>query len=157
MIRNTICNICLSYLNPFIHLCPSVTSSCSRSQCRTYSYRYMWIGTPILLPPPHSLSFITLWFVWLLSFQNHLWYVHGAKHKYHGWNPQNICTVRRKLSPRIKRGGGGLCTSLCTYWPYLGSLSREIPVFNFQRTVCWFKLTLECNNNCKLLNFNHSK
>ena len=51
MIRNTICNICLSYLNPFIHLCPSVTSSCSRSQCRTYSYRYMWIGTPLLIPP----------------------------------------------------------------------------------------------------------
>ena len=53
--------------------------------------------------------------------------------------------------------GGGLCTSLCTYWPDLGNSSREIPVFNFQRTVCWFKLTLECNNNCKLLNFNHSK
>ena len=37
-----------------------------------------------------------------------LGYVHGAEQKYHGWNPQNICTARRKISPRvIKRGEGG--------------------------------------------------
>ena len=31
---------------------PSVTLLFSRSQCRTYSYRYKWIGTPILIAPP---------------------------------------------------------------------------------------------------------
>ena len=46
--------------------------------------------------PP--ISFTTLWFVRLFSFQNHLWYVHGAKHSYHGWKPQDICTLCQQIS-----------------------------------------------------------
>ena len=106
----------------------------------------------VVLPPP--LSFTTLWFVWLLSFRNHLWYVHCAKHKYHGWYPQNICTAR-KLSPRvIKRGVGGSYAQV--YVPMVGfrqfvkgNSCFQFSMYKidfFQRIGCSFKLTYIFNS-----------
>ena len=126
MIRNTICTICLSYLNVSIDMCPSVTSSCSRSQCR--------VETPISHPrPPHTLPLFHHIYVCMTSFFSkpyHLWNVYGAKHKYHEWNPQNICTITKSYKKGRWGGGGGFAQVYVL--SDLGNSSREIPVFSFQ-------------------------
>ena len=97
----------------------------------------IYILSPIVPLPPSQGSFSALWFVWFVSFLKHFWYVHGAKHTYHGLNPQNICTAKKKLLPNVvsrKTGdGGGVFTSLCTYGRILairqGKFKVEIDFF----------------------------
>ena len=63
----------------------------------TQSNRYTWIGNPIV---PHPLS--PLFGLYMYDFfQNHFWYVHSAKHTYHGWNPQNICTAKKNYHQEL--------------------------------------------------------
>ena len=122
MIRNAL-------FNPSIHLCPSVTSSCSCSQCTTCSYRYMWIWNPYFAPLlfHHPLVCMTSFF----SKPYHLWNVYSAKHKYHEWNPQNICTITKSYKKGRWGGGGGGFAQVYVLSD-LGDSSREILVFTFQ-------------------------
>ena len=150
MIRNTICNICLSYLNPFIHLCPSVTSSCPHSQCRTYSYRYMWIGTPILLPPPPTPSLSSPFGLYdFFLFKTICDMCMVLSTSIMDEIPKIFVLREENYHQELKRGRAGAMLKFM----YLLAVFRQFVKGNS----CFQLLTLECNNNCKWLDFNHSK
>ena len=116
----------------------SLVSQCdfiiSHSQYRvcSYSCMYMWIGTT------HPPSFTTLWLVGFFSFQNHFWRAHDTKHRYHGWNLQNICNVNK----RVVKPEGAISINMFIY-PY----KRELYEFTLVQTNSTMELWFTIKKN----------
>ena len=125
MISNTLFTICKLFKPLY-----SLVLKCDFVMFHSHLYT---CGEETLLRP--ILSFTTLCFVWLFSFQNHSWYVHGAKQSYHGWNPQDLCTAKINYHQVVmsKEGGGGLSSSLCTYGRIYAIRQEKFLLFSILR------------------------